>query len=263
VARRALAVLALVLLVGSTAAAQDRVPPLRRPRPAPRLVAPFEPPERPAYALGQKWILADGTYELKRLDGRDYVFVGPGREIRLTPDLAVSGVRRGSDYVDFRQPPRLRWPLRPGLWGSGESRWRVSRLPRPVAGLTPGPDVRITWQVRAPEEVTVPAGRFLAWRIDYEVGQIGAVGLATTVWQFDVVRAGGEAARQGGGRRRGPARVRARGNRHGHAATGRRDRAPHRDPATRRAAGRHGARAERAISGRAAVGARAAARRHA
>src|SRR2546425_8514091 len=145
---------------------------------------PLELRERPTYAVGQKWFLSDGTYELKRLDGRDYVFVGPDRELRLTADLAPAGVRRGADYVDFRPPPRLKWPLRPGLWGSGESSWRVSRLPKNVAGLSTAGGLRVTWQVRAPEDVTVPAGRFTAWRIDYEVFQTGAGGRQTPVWPF-------------------------------------------------------------------------------
>jgi len=180
---RTLAVLlTLVALVAPTAASDERVTPTARARVAPG--PPLELPERPTYAVGQKWFLSDGTYELKRLDGRDYVFVGPDRELRLTADLAPAGVRRGADYVDFRPPPRLKWPLRPGLWGSGESSWRVSRLPKHVAGLSTAGGLRITWQVRAPEEITVPAGRFMAWRIDYEVLQIGLAGLATSVWQF-------------------------------------------------------------------------------
>src|SRR5439155_131605 len=71
-----------------------------------------------------------------------------------------------------------------GLWGSGETNWRVSRLPKNVAGLSTAGGLRVTWQVRAPEDVTVPAGRFTAWRIDYEVFQTGAGGRQTPVWQF-------------------------------------------------------------------------------
>jgi len=183
---RTLVGLSLLAVVAAPAAASDeRVPPPGPGgRPGPRPAAPVEAAERPAYAIGHKWFLTDGTYELKRLDGRDYVFVGPGRELRLTPELAVAGVRRGADYVDFRPPPRLKWPLRAGLWGSGETNWRVSRLPKNVAGLSTAGGLRVTWQVRAPEDVTVPAGRFTAWRIDYEVFQTGAGGRQTPVWQF-------------------------------------------------------------------------------
>jgi len=183
---RTLVGLSLLTLVAAPAAASDERVPRPGPggRPGPRPAAPVEAAERPAYAIGHKWFLTDGTYELKRLDGRDYVFVGPGRELRLTPELAVAGVRRGADYVDFRPPPRLKWPLRAGLWGSGETNWRVSRLPKNVAGLSTAGGLRVTWQVRAPEDVTVPAGRFTAWRIDYEVFQTGAGGRQTPVWQF-------------------------------------------------------------------------------
>src|SRR5438445_2899512 len=152
---RTLAVLlTLVALVAPTAASDERVTPTARAGVAPG--PPLELPERPTYAVGQKWFLSDGTYELKRLDGRDYVFVGPDRELRLTADLAPAGVRRGADYVDFRPPPRLKWPLRPGLWGSGESSWRVSRLPKHVAGLSTAGGLRITWQVRAPRRSPCP-----------------------------------------------------------------------------------------------------------
>ena len=72
---------------------------------APESAAPPSRVERPLYELGEKWIRNDGVYELIRLESDRYVFSGPaGREIRLTRDLVVSTVTRGSSGLQFIVP---------------------------------------------------------------------------------------------------------------------------------------------------------------
>jgi hypothetical protein len=147
--RRALAALAvgLALLLGPVPAAA-------------------QPPraERPTYAVGTRWLLAGGVYELARIEDGLYVFVaGPGRRIHLTRDLApVYVVEAGVVEWDLYPAPEPRWPLQVGRWGVRSSVLRTRHHPSGVS-------VRVTWQVEAYEAVRVPAGAFDAFRIVYAV----------------------------------------------------------------------------------------------
>src|SRR5713101_9926931 len=66
--------------------------------------------ERPTYAVGDRWIRSDGAYDLVRLEDDQYVFAaGSGREIRLTRDLVLASVRRGTSTWAFEPPAKLEW----------------------------------------------------------------------------------------------------------------------------------------------------------
>src|SRR4051812_34429291 len=68
--------------------------------------------ERPTYAVGDEWALADATYRLARIERNVYVFTADGqREIRLTRDLGLTFVRRGVESLEINPAPRLPWPL--------------------------------------------------------------------------------------------------------------------------------------------------------
>jgi hypothetical protein len=111
--------------------------------------------ERPTYTLGEKWLRSDGAYELIRIEDGRYVFAaGPGQEVHLTKDLAVTKVQRGQAVFEWSPPPALAWPLEVGKWGSSPASW---------SDRTPA---YLTWTVEAYEPVRVPAGTFQAFRIE-------------------------------------------------------------------------------------------------
>ena len=126
---------------------------------------------RPTYAVGDAWVLTDGTFRLSRLTRDAYVFSAAGdREIWLTRDLAVTFVKRGAETLEIQTPPRLTWPLEPGQRAVGRSIVRVA-----------GADIEVEAHVRveAAERVTVAGGTFEALRIhavfDPEIpGQFGS-----------------------------------------------------------------------------------------
>ena len=120
--------------------------------------------ERPAYKLGDQWVLTDGVYELTKVDKNGYVFsAAGGRQIVLTQDLAIAGVTKGS-LVEWDLYPSAapKWPLEVGKWGMGRGVLRNRDKPS-------GATVRVTWQVKAFEDVRVPAGTFKAFRIEQAI----------------------------------------------------------------------------------------------
>jgi caspase domain-containing protein len=115
--------------------------------------------ERPAYAVGDTWVLSDATYRLARLTRDAYVFTAAGdREIWLTRDLVITYVKRGSETLEIQEPPRLSWPLEPGKRGVGLAIIRVAST---------GIEAYTNWRVEAAERVTVAGGTFEALRIRY------------------------------------------------------------------------------------------------
>lgn len=107
----------------------------------PQVVIPTTPSpraDRPAYTLGEKWIRADGFYELVKITDDTYTFSTPdGREIELSKDLVI--LRVGRRYRvptwEFGPAPPLPWPLEVGKRGSTRGRWqRLEALYHP-AGL--------------------------------------------------------------------------------------------------------------------------------
>jgi caspase domain-containing protein len=115
--------------------------------------------ERPAYSVGDAWVLTDAAYRLTRLTRDAYVFTAAGdREIWLTRDLAITYVKRGAETLEIQTPPRLSWPLEPGRRGVGRSIIRVA-----------GADIEVyaNARVEAAERVMVAGGAFDAVRIHY------------------------------------------------------------------------------------------------
>lgn len=80
--------------------------------------------ERLTYALGEKWILSDGVFELIRIEKDAYVFAAEGqREIHLTKNLGIAQVlRQGQIDWDFSPSFDLTWPLEVGQSGSEKGR---------------------------------------------------------------------------------------------------------------------------------------------
>jgi Caspase domain len=128
--------------------------------------------ERPTYAVGDVWVLSDGTYRMTRLAKDAYVFTAADdREIWLTRDLGITFVRRGAERVEMQTVPRLTWPLEVGKTGAGRSIVRVETIDI---------EVYTTWRVEAAERVTVAGGTFDALRVRYKFdpeipGQFGAL----------------------------------------------------------------------------------------
>ncbi|MBI4635416.1 MAG: caspase family protein [Candidatus Rokubacteria bacterium] len=119
--------------------------------------------ERPTYAIGEKWIRNDGTYELVRIDKDLYVFsAGPGQETHLTKDLAIAKVVRGGRVeLELDPAPKLGWPLEIGKWG------RSAGTLRP-GGSSSAP-VDFTWQVVAYEDVRLSGGAVKTFQISIDV----------------------------------------------------------------------------------------------
>ncbi len=126
------------------------------------VIAPLVPSlERPIYTLGQKWIRNDGEYKLRRIDRDLYVFsAGPDQEVHLTKNLMVARAKMGGWVTEFESLPEL-WPLAVGKWGTGEGRWWV---PNELMNLR----IAYTWAIEALEEVSLPIGKFKAFRITFE-----------------------------------------------------------------------------------------------
>jgi hypothetical protein len=120
--------------------------------------------DRPTFAVGDKWLRSDGTYDLLRIEKDRYVFsAGPGQEIHLTRDLAIAKFVRAHQIVEFDPPVTITWPLRVGKWGSSGGTWRTPDFP---SGLF----ARFSWSVDAYEDVRVPAGTFKAFRLSFSAG---------------------------------------------------------------------------------------------
>jgi hypothetical protein len=133
----------VLLLAASAAEAQPRV-------------------ELPTLSVGDRWVRSDGAWDLVRIEDDQYVFSsGPGSEMHLTKTLALARwMRRGRGFA-MEPPLELRWPLKVGQVAVGESRWVTPGCPSRCTR-------RITLNVDAWEDVTVPAGTFKAFRISLE-----------------------------------------------------------------------------------------------
>jgi hypothetical protein len=121
--------------------------------------------ERPTYAVGEQWVLKDGVYEVVRVDKDRYVFAASaGREIHLTKALALVSVLRDRVWEwDLLPAPDIAWPLEVGKWGS------VLRATLRTRDHPTGVGVKVTWEVKAHEDVRVGAASYKAFRILYTV----------------------------------------------------------------------------------------------
>jgi len=112
------------------------------------------------YKLGERWIRDDGVYELVRIEDGNYIFArGPRDEIWLNRDLFV--VKAGPTGGEWRvtKPPSIDWPLAVGKKGSGTGHLK------PLYS-SPG-TANMSWEVKAYEDVEVPAGKYKAFRMDF------------------------------------------------------------------------------------------------
>jgi len=120
--------------------------------------------ERPSYEVGQTWSRQDGVYRLARIERDLYVFEYGDREVQLSRDLTIAGVRKGRFFGEFDPPPRVSWPLQVGKKGVTGGVWRSETN---IAGM-PG---QFFWEVGAYEDVVTRAGTFKAFRIDFTLNQ--------------------------------------------------------------------------------------------
>jgi Caspase domain len=138
------------------------------PPPGPRSAEPGDPSkpraDRPTYDVGQTWNRGDGVYRLTRIERDLYVFEFKDREIHLSRDLSLAAVRKGKFFAEFDPAPRLSWPLEVGKRGVTGGVWRSDTN---IAGAPS----QFFWEVAAYEEVDTVAGRFKAFRIDFQLKQ--------------------------------------------------------------------------------------------
>ncbi|MBM4441463.1 MAG: hypothetical protein FJ027_13695, partial [Candidatus Rokubacteria bacterium] len=175
------AIFGLVLALAAAGCATVDVKPLATSAP---------PAERPAYAIGHRWIRSDGLWELTAATETSYRFTrGDGGAVMwmtrdLVPertDLLHLSTASGSpgDRFTFDPPARLEWPLAVGKRGASKGRWAfdfeethwlTNRAGQPYARtmrFRTSAAATLSWVVDAWEEVRVPAGRFEAYRVVY------------------------------------------------------------------------------------------------
>src|SRR6185436_15889795 len=148
------------ILLGACSPAARVAPPT----PVGSAVASGERAELPTYAPGDRWIRNDGVYDLVRSSSGGYVFASaPGSEIELSRTLGLSRISAaGILRFRFSPAPELEWPLQVGRGGSAAGTVTL------FYGEEPYP-AELTWHVRSFERVTVPAGTFTAFDIDFQL----------------------------------------------------------------------------------------------
>jgi|KBSSwiStaDraftv2_1062776.scaffolds.fasta_scaffold49711_2 hypothetical protein len=119
--------------------------------------------ERPAYSVGEQWLLKDGVYELTKIEKNRYVWASSaGRQIHLTKDLALVSVLKDRIWEwDVTPVPEIAWPLEVGKWGL------MHRATLRMRSQPSGIPVRLSWQVKVYEDVRVVGGLFKAFQIVY------------------------------------------------------------------------------------------------
>jgi hypothetical protein len=119
--------------------------------------------ERPAYSVGEQWLLKDGVYELTKIEKNRYVWASnAGRQIHLTKDLALVSVLKDRIWEwDVTPVPEIAWPLEVGKWGL------MHRATLRMRSQPSGIPVRLSWQVKVYEDVRVVGGLFKAFQIVY------------------------------------------------------------------------------------------------
>jgi uncharacterized caspase-like protein len=135
-------------------------------------------PDRPAYAVGDVWVLNGTVYRMARVETETYVLVADGRhEIHMNRDLSVSRVvRNGQTLYDLSFAPRWPWPLQAGKFTQSRTHARSEPAGVPRRGTLPTTtgDYQATTTVDAYEEVSVSAGRFKAFKVSEEFGRYEA-----------------------------------------------------------------------------------------
>jgi hypothetical protein len=172
--RRLTAALAALVLAGCAAGSG----------PSPRALGPAAPAsgpgaERPTLAQGERWIRDDGVWDLVRVESDRYVFSrGPGYEIVLSHDFALTRYAQPSSALEFTPAPRIPWPLRVGLKGGATGTLRL-----PFRSAEPA---NISWEVQDLEDVEVPAGKFRAFRMHYRITTIEGTNFGRQTWASSI-----------------------------------------------------------------------------
>jgi hypothetical protein len=137
--------------------------------------------ERPTYAVGDRWLRNDATWEVTRVEADTYVFsAGPGQEVHLSRNLGVSKViLDGAVTVELSPALDVAWPLEVGKWATAYPTVLSRSALRYGNARAQG---RHTWKVEGYEDVSVPAGTFKAFRITHAVS-VG-VQWSASVWAF-------------------------------------------------------------------------------
>jgi hypothetical protein len=123
--------------------------------------------DRPTYAIGDKWVRDDATYDLVRIDKDVYVFSArrSKREVHLTRDLAIARVMLNrSSGLAFDPPLGFRWPLEAGA--KGQMRLIVDSLGRGQAV-----PASASWTVEQYQDTFL-----ITFNIDYQGGLARAGG---------------------------------------------------------------------------------------
>ena len=146
--------------------------------------------ERPTYAVGDRWLRGDGTWEVTRVERDTYVFAtGRGDEVHLSRNLGVMKVvLEGAVAVELDPALDVAWPLEVGKWAMAYP----TVLSRSALRYGNARDqARHTWKVEGYEDVSVPAATFKAFRITHAVSvgvQWSASLWAFTLWYAPAVR---------------------------------------------------------------------------
>ena len=146
--------------------------------------------ERPTYAVGDRWLRGDGTWEVTRVERDTYVFAtGRGDEVHLSRNLGVGKIiLEGAVAVELDPALDVAWPLEVGKWAMAYP----TVLSRSALRYGNARDqARHTWKVEGYEDVSVPAGTFKAFRITHAVSvgvQWSASLWAFTLWYAPAVR---------------------------------------------------------------------------
>ena len=125
--------------------------------------------ERPTYAIGDKWILGMGVFDLIRIENDVYVFSNEkAREIRLTKELGLVKSEGPMGLLEFYPSLPLEWPLEVGKKGERQIEWQTPRS----GGFR---RIYVEWKIQAYEDVQVSAGSFKAFKI-HHAWQVGPLG---------------------------------------------------------------------------------------
>jgi hypothetical protein len=129
--------------------------------------------ERPAYSVGEQWLLKDGVYELTKIEKNRYVWASSaGRQIHLTKDLALASVLKDRIWEwDVTPVPEIAWPLEVGKWGL------THRATLRMRSQPSGIPVRLSWQVKVYEDVRVVGGALYV--MYYNIGAVEKFNLST------------------------------------------------------------------------------------
>jgi hypothetical protein len=134
--------------------------------------------ELPTYELGDQWFRTDGVFELTRIESDRYVFTSSGgKEIQLSRDLAPLKAYSDGYWVEIESPFQLKWPLEVGKWGVQNTNWKWYGFPNGARQPS-----RMSWEVKAYEDVSVGGKNYKAFRVEWEVRHPNGLRAQQTLW---------------------------------------------------------------------------------